>query len=119
MSVDPARAALVRQQFRYQQAIDNSVKSTFPNANVLSIETSLSGSVAATLASTILSATKTAALVWEVEIEGVIMPEAFDGTVNQYTLTFPMHNTDTSKTYRLIGIKVDWQKNITMLRLRG
>lgn len=118
MAIDPSRAAFISQEYRYESTTDTAVLTAYPQANLIEIDTNLSTSDAATLATTILNATKTLAMVFEVEIEGVLVPEDFDGTVNHYTLSAPLYSTD-SRTFKVIAAEVDYLSNITKLTVRG
>lgn len=112
------KAAFVRKEYRYETQSDVSVKTEFPQAIMLELPTNLNSTSASGLALTILNATKTHALAWEVEVDGVLMLEDFDGTVPHYTLDFPLFETD-SRTYKVVGCEIDYVANITTLRLRG
>lgn len=118
MAIDPTLAAFISAEYRYDTASDSSVQATFPQANTLEIETNLGATEGAALATTILNATKTFSLVYEVEVEGILTLDDFAGTVNQYTLDAPLYATD-SRTYKLIAAEVDYVKNTTKLTVRG
>ena len=117
-TLDPTRAAFASQEFRFETAEDLSVKANYPNAVELVIDTQLAAASAATLASTMLAATKTHALAFEVEIDGVLNLNDFDTTVNHYTVSFPQYATD-GRTFKLVNAEMDWAANKTILRIRG
>jgi len=118
MAIDPTLAAFVSADYRYDTSADSAVKTAYPQAGALEINTNLGATDGAALALTILNATKTFALVYLVEVEGVLTLDDFAGTVNHYTLTAPLYSTD-SRTYKLIAAEVDYVKNTTKLTVRG
>lgn len=113
-----SRAAFVRSEYRFETAKDDAVAALYPDANTLEISTNLDQASAAGMAAKILAATKTAAMAWEVVVDGAIMLSELEGAVNHYTVNFPLHSTD-SRTYKLIGCDIDYFANTTTLRLRG
>lgn len=118
MSVDFARAAFVRKDYRYETAQDVAVLANYPLAQEVQIDTNLSQASAAGYAADVLDNTKEHALAFEVEIEGIVTFDDFDGTVPHYTVDAPQYETD-GRTYKCVGIEVDWATGTTTLRLRG
>jgi predicted nicotinamide N-methyase len=112
------RAAMVRQEFRYQEVSDGTTQSLYKHADVVELPTNMDATSASGLAATILAALKGHAMAWEVEIDGILNLEDFDLTVNQYTLSAPLYSTD-NRTYKLVNADIDYVNNVTTLRIRG
>ncbi|MGK2911224.1 MAG: hypothetical protein ACSLE1_15695 [Sphingobium sp.] len=117
MAVTAARAAFVLNEWRYQIAEDTSVKTKFPNAREVVLETQLAQAAATTLAAAYLAETDSLAMVYEVDIEDVIHLEDLSNLARYYC-TFPGH-VDDGRIYRLISAEVDYLANRSKLRVRG
>lgn len=118
MAIDPSRAALINREFRYVRLSDFSVRSTYPQAREITLDTQLQEAPATALANQIFNDTKTFKTVFQVEIDGTLELEDFDLSVPTYILDAPDYATD-GRVLKLIYADIDYQANATTLTVRG
>lgn len=118
MAIDTTRAAFVQNEFRYEVQEDATVKTNYPNAEEYVLDTQLSASAAATLASALLTAWKTPGKLIEVEINEIMWGANFAGQLPAYYATFP--ELGVAATFvRVISAKSNFLSGRTTLVLRA
>lgn len=123
MALDPNRAALVVQEYRYAEAPSTSasanIKARFDKAQVIEIDTNLTADGAQALADDIASLTSTYVPTFTFDIDGVMYPEDFIGGAPRHTLDFPRHASAGNGTYTVVGTKIDFGKNVTSITVHA
>lgn len=120
MALNAARAALVLREYRYAIAQDATVKARFPEAREVVIETNLDENGGATLANSVMSLTKTLPKVYDIPIVGILFLEDFTNGPARYTVTLQHHPAASEKAvYTLIGARIDYGQNRTVLKVLG
>lgn len=119
MAIDPTRAALVTQEYRYSTNEDPSIKAKFANAREIIISTNLDQAGGAALSSAIFNATKSYARAFEVTIEDVLYLEDFTGGAPRYTVSFSRHPAAGPNIYMVVAASIDYMNNRTTLTVRG
>ena len=117
MALDPTRAALVRQEYRYAVQTAPAVKARNDAAREVEVDTQLDLASASALASKYL-AENASPRVFEVRLEGVIHIDAFVGGPPRFIPNFPREATD-GRIMKVIGATVDYGRGETVVRLRG
>jgi hypothetical protein len=115
---DYARASFVQSEFRYKIAEDVTIKSKFPDAQEIVIDTQLSETDAAALVTTYFAELSKTAIVFTVEIDGVMKPEDLKTAIPSYTASFTQYLTD-SRTFKLTRFETDFLAQKTTLVIRG
>lgn len=123
MAVDPSRASLVVQEYRYATAPAAStgaaIKAVFDKARVIEITTYLDQAGGNALANDIATMTDNFVRTFTVTIEGALYPEDFKDGPPRYILNFPRHASVGNKAYSVVGVKVDYFNDRTVLTVRG
>lgn len=120
MALDPARAALVTQDYRYAKNEDTSIKARLGSGSPeLLILTNLDATGGTALASSWFTLCSAYANTYDVQVEGVFYLEDFTTSPNRYTLSFSRHPDAGTNTYTVIGAKIDYYANRTTLTVRG
>jgi hypothetical protein len=119
MALDPTRAALVLQEYRYSTNEDASIKAKYTNARELVIATNLDQAGGAALAVSVFNATKNRALAFEVTVEGVLFLEDFVGGAPRYTVSFTRYPEAGSNIYMVTSASIDYFNGRTTLTVRG
>lgn len=123
MAVDPNRAALVTQEYRYATAPNASesaaIKAQYNKAKVIEVQTNLDAVGGAGLAADIASLTSKFVRSFTFVVEGVLYPEDFIGGAPRYTLDFDRYVSIGTNPYAVVGMKVDYINNLTTLTVRG
>ena len=119
MAIDPARSAFVKNPFRFETAEDTSIRTTYKEAREIVSETNLTSTVdAQAVASNYFNLIKKPAMAFQVEVEGIYHLEDFVTGPPQFTCSFADYPAD-SRTYKLVGVEVDYLNNLSRLTLRG
>lgn len=116
-TLDPSRAAFVKQEYRYATRSDTSVKSRNDAARDVTVDTNLDETAANALASKYL-AENSKPRVFEVRLQGVIPLEAFVGGPPRYIPSFPRLATD-GRAMKVISASIDYDAGITVVKVRG
>jgi len=116
-TLDPNRAALVKQEYRYATALNANVKARNDAARDLVIYTSLDEAGATALAAKYL-AENDRPRVFDVPLQGIINIEAFIGGPPRYIPNFPRLATD-GRAMKVIGATIDPGAGRTVVRIRG
>lgn len=116
-TLDPNRAAFVKEEFRYITQLDATVSARNNAARVVEVETNLDEAGATALAAKYM-AENIQPRVFEVPLQGVIHIDAFVGGPPRYIPNFPRLNTD-GRTMKVIGASVDYGAGRTIVRVRG
>lgn len=123
MAVDPARASLLVQEYRYAEspgaAQGAAIQAVFAKAPVIEINTNLDTAGGQKLADEIAALSSIYARTFTVVIEDVLYPEDFTGGAPRYTLAFDRHPSAGTDTYQVIDADVDYLNNRTTLTVRG
>jgi len=123
MAVDPSRAALVVQEYRYAESPSASaqaaIKAVYDKAIIIEVTTNLDATGGAALAADLAGATTTFARTYNVVVEDVLYPEDFKGGAPRYTLNFDRHPASGTGIYQIVGAKIDYLNNRTTLTVRG
>lgn len=123
MALDPARASLIVQEYRYVEspsgAAQAAIKAVYDKAEVIEIATNLDEAGANLLAADLTQMTTSFARVFSVLVEDVLYPEDFTGGAPRYTLQFSRHASTGTGPYQVIGAKIDYLNNRTILSVRG
>jgi hypothetical protein len=122
MAIDPSRAALVVQEYRFAESPGAvqaaAIKAVFDKATEIEIATNLDATGGQALASDIASMSSNYARTFNVTVEDVLYPEDFIGGAPRYMLDFERHSPGPG-TYQVIAAKVDYLNNQTVLTVRG
>lgn len=118
MAIDPSRALFVSKDYRYAVINDADVLGNFPNARAVVLETNLDESDAAALAAQIKAQNEQLPMAFQIEIDGALDIEAFDGGLPHYTLEFQQYETD-SRLFKLVACEIDYMTDTTMLTVRA
>lgn len=118
MTIDPTRAAFVRQEFRFSEASDASVKSKHPSAIELTIATNLGESAAQTLATALLADLKGFAQMYELEIDGLLDLSTLTDGVPTFTITSSVYPVD-SRTFKVSKVALDIAADKTIIEVVG
>jgi hypothetical protein len=116
-TLDPDRAAFVKNEYRYAILQNNTVKARNDSAREVSVDTSLDETAATALAGKYL-AENVQPRVFEVELLGVLHLDAFIGGPPRYVPNFPDLATD-GRTMKVIGASTDYGAGLTTVRIRG
>lgn len=116
-TLDPNRAAFVKQEYRYAIQTNAAVLARNSAARVVEVDTSMDEASAAALAAKYL-AENVQPRVFEVTLQGVIHIDAFVGGPPRYIPNFPRLATD-DRTMKVIGASVDYDAGKTTVRVRG
>lgn len=110
MALDPNRASLVMQEYRYTNSTveDASIAAKFDNASEMLLDTNLDEGAATSLSNYLFNLTKTPAKVFSMTVEGVLYPEDFTVSPPRYTLALQRHPAAGTDTYTLGSATVDW-----------
>ncbi len=123
MAVDPSRALLVVKEYRYAESPNSTaqanIKAVYNKAPSIEIDTNLAETGALALADDLAAITTGFARVFTVYVEDVLYPEDFLGGSPRYTLNFERHASAGAGTYTVIGAKIDYLNNRTILTVRG
>lgn len=120
MALDPNRAALVLNEYRYYTPADNvGLKSLYPNATEIVITTNLDADGATALGNSLASQCGVVARAFSFDIVGVLWPEDWMTSPQRYTLTFANHPASAGATYTLVSVKVQYGKGTATLTVRG
>lgn len=123
MAIDPNRAALVLQEFRYASAPSPTesatIKAQYDKAKVIEVETNLDSEGGAALASDIAALTSKFVRTFTVQVEGVFYPEDFIGGAPRYTLEFERHVSVGPNPYTVVEAEPDFFLDLTTLTVRG
>lgn len=119
MALDPARAALVMQEYRYSIVEDASIRAAYPNATEVVITTNRDLAGGSALAASLYAQTSGTARVYSVTIEDVLYAEDWITAPNRYTLSFDRHPGTGGRVYTLIKSEIDYLAGTTVLTVRG
>lgn len=115
--MDYERAAFVQQEYRFATSEDLSVLANYPNAVERIFNTQLNSTDATALASNLLENLKVPAIIYEVELDSMIMSDDLAGSLPRYNATFPAFNV-ANKTTKLISMETDFLSQRTTIRVR-
>lgn len=119
MPVDPNRATFVQQEVRFEEAVDQSVRATFPTARQHVFTTNLTSTTyAKTLADAIFAQSRKPASAFKVEVEGFIQIETFDGAPLRYEVRSAKYGIN-GQVYYVAGYETDPLRNTTVFEVRG
>lgn len=118
MPIDPNRAAFVKNEYRYQDAEDTSILTTYPRAREATLDTNLGATDAAALAAAYFDQEKTQKLTYEVNIEHQFMLEDFVGAPPQFTCSFPNAGIE-NRTMKVVSVDIDYYTGRSVVRVRG
>lgn len=116
-SLDPVRAAFVKEEYRTIAPSSPTVLARNPAARVIEVQTNLDEASATALANKYL-AENVQPRVFDVTLEGVIHIDAFIGGPPRYIPNFPRLATD-GRTMKVINSSVDYDNGRTTVRVRG
>lgn len=123
MAIDPARASLVVQEYRYAEAPDISasaaIRAAFDLAPVIEIDTNLDATGGAALAAEIAQAASKFVRTFSVRIEDALYPEDFTDGAPRYTLAFDRHASVGLSPYSVVAAKIDFFNDRSTLTVRG
>jgi hypothetical protein len=117
MAIDSSRASFVQKEWRYQTASDPSVKSVYPNATPLVLETNFTRPVAQAIANSYLEETKVPSDTLSFELEGLITIDDWAGGPTRYALTAPMFNAN-AKVSKSVLIDMDYNTGTYLVTVR-
>ena len=116
-TIDPNRAAFVKQEYRYAVQSDATVLARNSAARVVEVDTNMDEAAATALAAKYL-AENIKPRVFEVTLQGIIHLDAFVGGPPRYIPNFPRLATD-GRVMKVIGASVDYDVGKTTVRIRG
>lgn len=120
MTIDPARAALVSQAYRYATNEDAMIfANSAGQAIEITIDTNLDATGGAAMSNAVFLATKNQAQTFTLDIEDVMFLEDWGTAPARYTLNFSRHPATGNAAYTVIGATVDYFANTTTLTVRG
>jgi len=111
------RSAFVLQDFRYTTAENAVVQTRYPKARTVTIDTQLDEANAQALAAKVLAA-NTDPVVYELQVQGLMLPDAFKGGVPTYKPDFPKFRTD-GREMKVVSFSCDLETGISTIRVRG
>lgn len=117
MSIDPQRAAFIKQEYRYFTARNAALLGTDKSARSVEVQANVNEATATTLANTILNENDDARI-FEVVIEGLVTLDAFIGGVPRYIPEIAELNTD-GRTCRVLSFECDLETGLTTARVFG
>lgn len=119
MPVDPNRASFVQQEFRFEEAEDQSVRAIYQTARQYTHLTNLTSSaVAQALANAIFAEARKPASAFKVEIEGYVLIDTIDGGPLRYEVTSDKYGL-TGQVFKVAGCETDPLRNKTVFEVRG
>ncbi len=114
---DSSHALFVRNEYRYADAIDNTVKAKNPSAREVSINTQLNAVDATAIANKHLADVKNPR-VWEIEIQGVLDLSSFIGGPPSFIPNFPKYAKTTGEV-KITAASVDYNAGTTIMEVRS
>jgi hypothetical protein len=118
MAIDPNKAAFVKQPYRYSAAEDTSIKTKYPTAREMVLNTNLTGTSAAALATSLFNAFKDAGLAFEIETEGTISLNSFGSSPPRFSCTFPEYGV-ADRVMTTVAAETDPLANRASATVRG
>ncbi|MGZ0071725.1 hypothetical protein ACT9ST_08465 [Sphingobium limneticum] len=117
MTTPTNRGTFVTQEYRTTIATNEAIKLRYPKARSVEINTQLNEAAAIALAAKVLSANEQPE-VFELEVEGIILPDAYKGGVPTYVPEFDKFGTD-GREMKLVMFSSNLETGITTIRIRG
>lgn len=111
------RAAFVLLDYRTTISTNESIKSRYPKARTVEVNTQLDEVHAQQLAAKILAANEQP-VAFEQEVEGIILPDALKGGIPTYIPYYDKFHTD-GRQMKLVGFSCNLETGVTTLRVRG
>jgi len=112
-----SRQSFLANQYRYKTAKSDSVKADYPDARVVTMDTQLSLSDAATLATAYLNEFKYSKKSYSVTFDGLLTIDDLKNTVPSFTLTDPTLGV-SAKTGKLVSMTLDHASQTTTVVIR-
>lgn len=123
MAIDPTRAALVLEEYRYASAPSASesaaIKAKYEKAKVIEVQTNLDSDGGAALAADIAALTSKFVRTFTVQVDGVFFPEDFLGGAPRYKLEFDRFVSVGANPYMVVQADPDYLNDLTTLTVRG
>lgn len=115
--MDYERAAFVQNEFRYATSEDLSVVANYANASEVMISSQLSSTDATSLAANMLNELKAPSLLFEVEVDAMIMSDDFATALPRYSATFPSFSI-ADKMTKVVTVETDFLNARSTMRVR-
>lgn len=122
MTVDPAIYGFISQPYRYAQAVDSTVQTTFEQARLVEVPGLFSQLAdAETLNQTLFDLIKVPRRRFRAEVHGLdfVRLDDYDGQVPCATLKSERYGLQTGLLVALVGLELNASKNITLLDCWG
>ncbi|GAA0456789.1 MULTISPECIES: hypothetical protein [Sphingomonas] len=120
MALDPERASLVSQPYRYAILDDEDTLALYRNSKAIEIATNLDKAGGEALAREIFDASGVSTRTFSLTIEGALSLDDFVGGPPRYRLKFDRNPAaNPAKTYTVIAARFRPLSNTTTLTVRG
>lgn len=112
-----SRSAFVLNEFRYTTSENGVVQTRYPKARTVKLDTQLDEGSAQALASKVLAANEDP-VVYELQIQGILLPDHFKNGIPTYIPEFAKFKTD-GREMKVVSFSCDLEAGITNVRIRG
>ena len=112
-----SRSAFVLNEFRYTTAQNAVVKTRYPKARTVTVDTQLDETRAIALAAKVLAANEDP-VVYELQIQALLSIDDFKTGMPSFIPEFEKFKTD-GREMKVVSFNCDYEEGITSIRIRG